>query len=155
MRSMHMPCINIDGRVVTYIVDNCGCHICNSHGTAGTGYPRINIGGRPMRLSRVVYQSEVGKLTDGQVIRHTCDNPLCINPAHLIPGTHADNVLDRVARNRSAKGERNGRAKLTEKQVRDILASTNATESLARQYNVSPKLIYLIRRRKCWASLDA
>ncbi|ACP44084.1 hypothetical protein VPP93_gp13 [Vibrio phage VP93] len=37
------------------------------------------------------------------VVRHTCDNPRCINPDHLIGGTIADNNRDRAERGRSAK----------------------------------------------------
>jgi hypothetical protein len=39
---------------------------------------------------------------------HTCDNPPCINPAHLKQGTHADNVADRDKKNRIACGDENG-----------------------------------------------
>ena len=37
------------------------------------------------------------------VIRHICDNPACINPGHLVPGTQQDNIADRVKRGRTAK----------------------------------------------------
>lgn len=47
-------------------------------------------------------------ITD-DVIMHSCDNPSCINPNHLTKGTHYDNVQDRVSKNRSAVGIRNGR----------------------------------------------
>lgn len=86
-----------------------------------------------------------------QVVRHTCDNPRCINPAHLIGGTHADNVRDRVERNRSAIGSRNGRAKLTEGRVRKIRRNNVETISgLSREYKVSRRLIKLIKDNKCW-----
>lgn len=44
-----------------------------------------------------------------EVVRHTCDNTLCCNPAHLQAGTQLENIADRVARNRSAVGPANGR----------------------------------------------
>lgn len=36
------------------------------------------------------------------VVRHSCDNPRCCNPRHLIEGTHAENVHDMVAKGRAA-----------------------------------------------------
>lgn len=38
--------------------------------------------------------------------RHTCDNPPCINPEHLLEGSHAENMADAAARNRTARGPR-------------------------------------------------
>lgn len=48
-------------------------------------------------------------LTTDQVIRHKCDNPSCININHLLIGTQADNIKDKVERNRQATGSKNGR----------------------------------------------
>lgn len=43
---------------------------------------------------RVSYEHFIGPIPAGAIIRHFCDNPLCINPTHLEPGTQADNMRD-------------------------------------------------------------
>lgn len=59
------------------------------------------------RVSYQVFTKE--DINSNDIICHICDNPACINPKHLFKGTHADNVRDRVNKNRSASGENNGR----------------------------------------------
>src|SRR5262245_38056366 len=39
-----------------------------------------------------------GPIADGQLVRHTCDNPPCCNPRHLILGSDADNTRDAIER---------------------------------------------------------
>lgn len=85
------------------------------------------------------------------VIRHTCDNRKCINPEHLILGTHQDNVRDRVARGRSANGKNNGRSKLTERQALTIYKDkTHTRTELARRYNVDRQVIRKIQIGETW-----
>lgn len=50
---------------------------------------------------RLMWERLHGEALGELILRHSCDNPPCINPAHLSPGTHADNVQDRVDRSRS------------------------------------------------------
>jgi hypothetical protein len=50
---------------------------------------------------RVVYEALVGSIPEGLELRHSCDNPSCVNPSHLLPGTHAENMKDMADRNRS------------------------------------------------------
>ena len=49
---------------------------------------------------RVAFMLAGGAIDDGAVIRHTCDNPACVNPAHLLSGRNIDNVRDMWRRGR-------------------------------------------------------
>lgn len=40
------------------------------------------------------FEQANGPVPDGKIVRHTCHNPGCVNPAHLVLGTHADNMAD-------------------------------------------------------------
>lgn len=69
----------------------------------GTFFIRRDPPGRHGKLiqttaHRMAYQLTNGAIDDGLVVRHTCDNPPCCNPAHLIPGTIADNSRDAMER---------------------------------------------------------
>src|SRR5438552_3767215 len=76
------------------------------------------------RLSWIIHRGPIPK---GMFVLHNCpggDNPRCVNPKHLWLGTQADNVLDLIKKGRRphdyAKGEKNGRAKLTNRDVLTI-----------------------------------
>lgn len=87
----------------------------------------------------------------GMVVRHACNNPACVNPAHLAIGTPQDNSDDMVTADRQAKGSSNGRAKLTEDDVVLILRDQTSTNTeLARRFGVSQVMISQIKRRKKW-----
>lgn len=100
---------------------------------------------------RVSFMLNAGiSLTTNDVIMHTCDNPKCVNPRHLVNGTHITNVEDRVSKGRSAKGIANGRSKLTLAEVESIKLSSDTHASLARYYDVSSKAIRNIRNGVSW-----
>jgi hypothetical protein len=66
------------------------------------GYPRANFNGNYNgKVHRIVWELHNNKSAKGYVIRHTCDNPRCINPKHLVIGTDVQNVQDRQQRNRA------------------------------------------------------
>jgi hypothetical protein len=75
-----------------------------------------------LRAHRVAWELLRGKIPKGKDILHSCDNCSCVNPSHLRPGTSADNHKDMIHHGHSPIGEKNGMARLTEKQVMDILA---------------------------------
>lgn len=140
-------------REIQFRVGPGGCHICTSHCADDRGYPQIRPsgrGGRCTRLTRVVYEAVYGPIPAGQVVRHSCDNPGCINIDHLLLGTQQDNVDDRETRGRGAKGEKHGRAKLTVENVREIRASTATRAELAAKFGVSRSAIQMVQNRKNW-----
>ena len=91
-------------------------------------------------------------------ILHHCDNKICVRPDHLFLGDDRDNMQDLLKKGRfpSRKGERNGRAKLTEEDVRAIhtaLACRARVAAIAAHYNVSVSTIIHIERGIIWPDL--
>ncbi len=110
------------------------------------GYGRFAAGKRMRIASRVAYELTHGPLGTNEA-RHTCDNPPCCNPAHLIPGTHAENMADMARRERAPK------RRLTGPQVLDIRsrAAVGArVVDLAAEFGVTPSNISQIVTRRIW-----
>lgn len=113
---------------------------------------------------RVAYEIVTGEILDKDtVLLHKCDNPSCVNPAHLIPGTQGDNVRDCVAKgrfknpSRGRRGETNFFVKLTEKQVRAIIedrATGMSYAKLAERHNISKSQVARICSRQAWIHIQ-
>lgn len=128
-----------------------GCDLVISHQPHKYGHISVVIDGVKRLIHRIVYENNFGKIPEGQIVRHKCDNPNCINIEHLELGTHADNVADRVERNRSATGVSNGRAKLTEDNVRFIRNNElNSNLELSKMFSVDTKVIRDVKSFKTW-----
>jgi len=137
--------------VVEYTITPAGCWECTSGTPGESGHHRVYHGGRMRPAHHVTYEEATGApVPAGLLLRHTCDNPPCVNPAHLIPGTDLENVADRVGRGRSARGERNGAAKLTADRVRLVRRSSLPTRALARELGVCPRAIRKVRQWITW-----
>lgn len=93
-----------------------------------------------------------------EVVRHACDVPACVNPAHLLAGDHAANMQDAVDRGRTTRGERNFFAKLTRAQVveiRDRYAAGGVTQyALALEFGIKQPTVSNIVAGRFWGWLD-
>lgn len=66
-------------------------------------YGKFSIGFNRFTAHRFSYYLHTGVNPKELHVLHKCDNPRCINPNHLFLGTNADNVADKVLKNRQAR----------------------------------------------------
>ncbi len=121
------------------------------------GYGRRRFNGEKQLVHRMVYMLIHGgnPIPFGLLVCHTCDNPSCINPAHLFLGTQADNRQDCINKNRqrAASGEKHWASKLTEVQARRIKSSPLLSDILAKTYGVTVETVYNIKKGRTWKHL--
>lgn len=121
------------------------------------GYGKFTKKGWPDRAHQAAFIIAHGHIPDGQIVRHICDNPPCINPDHLIVGTFADNAADRVQRDRfNRKSGRYNRVRLSMSLAREIRAKHSLGVSrgaLAAQYGVGADQISRVIHHINWKEI--
>ncbi|HBO3538556.1 TPA: hypothetical protein L5597_004146 [Pseudomonas aeruginosa] len=124
------------------------------------GYGNCTVNKESLGAHRVAFWLSNGDFPANMHVCHTCDNPSCCNPSHLMLGTVDSNYIDMLIKGRSgftknrAIGTRNANAKLTDQQVSDIRRAYASGEGnqyeLAARYGVSQAAIGSILRNKTW-----
>ena len=86
---------------VSLVFDTDECVLWPGGLRSSGGYGAIGVGGKHHQAHRLIYEI-VNKccILPGWKVRHTCDNPPCVNARHLILGTQADNMADCARRGR-------------------------------------------------------
>ena len=125
------------------------------------GYGQFHLNGKHRIASRVVWLLVYDYLPVKACILHECDNPKCVRPTHLFPGSRKDNSIDMVAKGRYKVpgfcGSRHPRSKLNERKVLEIrrLYSTGTVTQrvLAADYGVTQHLINMIVLNRLWTHI--
>jgi len=109
-----------------------------------------------VRANRLSYEYYYGIPPNNMEVCHKCDNPACVNPNHLFLGSKRDNQLDKIAKNRQARGTINGRSKLTEFDIiniRQLYKQGTTCQMLANMYNMGWTTINNIIKRNIWTHI--
>ncbi|HJQ33318.1 MAG TPA: HNH endonuclease [Pyrinomonadaceae bacterium] len=161
---LHLTQINRFLHNVDYSGSPDSCWLWTGHVQQRTGYGTISINGRELRVHRVAYFLEHGRIDESLMVLHKCDVRLCVNPAHLYQGTAKDNSTDTSRRGRVPRmyGETNGKAKLTRQTVKAIKRMLADKASgrchlrqykIARQFGVSEATVSYLKNGGRWDSL--
>lgn len=152
-----IPCANLakiqppEERFWSKVTKTAGCWLFDKPGT--DGYGKFWVNGRSVHAHRFAWELVNGPMPPEMVARHTCDNPLCVRPDHVVPGSNLDNTQDMIERGRKPIGEQSSNAKLTAVEVIEIRARRTKGEKLAvlaAAYGMSHAQISAISRRKSW-----
>jgi len=122
-----------------YLEEDTNCWIVNF--SPATRTPQIGVEQVLIQCSRVAYTLLKKAIPDKQEVCHICDNPRCINPAHLFLGTHQENMDDMVSKNRVSTHMR----KLSDSQVIEIkklLFLKKEHQDIANQLNISVTAVH-------------
>jgi hypothetical protein len=107
------------------------------------GYGRISTQGRGvLPAHRASYILAHGEIPAGLHILHRCDNPPCVNPAHLFLGTHDDNMRDMAAKGRAVSRPRIKVPQETVNRVRELRAQGLTGSQIAAATGVKPGYVY-------------
>lgn len=167
---MGRPLISLTEKFWKYVRKTDGCWLWTAAPCGSHGYGHMRSGDGPYVMAhRYSWEIHVGPIPFGLQVLHRCDVPLCVNPSHLFLGTQADNIADKVAKGRqargetsgrytkperTARGERHGMARLTEEKVKEIRARRANGEkqnALAAEFGVGTSTISRVVRGAHWA----
>jgi hypothetical protein len=110
------------------------------------GYGQFKIAGRPLMAHRVSFMIATGRDPGDCFVLHSCDNQACVNPRHLIEGTHQDNMDDMKKKGRQGK-------KLNKKKALAIRKARGTHREIADRFGVTYRTVGQIKKGETWATI--
>ena len=138
------------------MLTGCGCFEVMSHHQERCGYSQVKRNKTILMAHRWVYQEYIEDIPDGMLVLHRCDNRVCVSPAHLYLGSHAQNANDMRTKGRSncLGGASSPHAKLTQSDVDSIrlfyYSGFKTKAELSRIYKVTKTNIGHIIAERSW-----
>lgn len=133
-----------------------------THDQNSNGYGRFSLKDRSLSAHRVAFEIFGAKIPADKVVCHTCDNRLCVNPAHLWLGTQSENLVDAARKGRmfqpDTRADKNGNTKLTWDDVLNIRKQVSngvRQNDVARAFGVSPSTVANIKNHQTWRAENA
>lgn len=135
------------------------CHIWTG-ATNSNGYSTFRVGHGPDRrmtgAHRVAYELSIGPITGNLQVCHSCDNRLCVNPAHLFTGTNKENHHDAARKGRSRSGD--SRLNLEQRKAllqrtSELPHTTENVKAICQEFGVSPSTVYQTYNGKLYQAL--
>lgn len=121
------------------------------------GYGVFWFEGRLTGAHRASWIIHNGEISDRLCVLHRCDVGCCVNPDHLFLGTQAENLADMRAKGRGSSGhvygEKCGKSKLKESEVREIIRLSKLgyrQRDIAARYGIHQSGVWGIVHRKTW-----
>ena len=135
--------------------DYCWNWVATKH---ARGYGKLIIKWKAQLAHRVSWMLKYGRIPGALLVCHKCDNPSCVRPGHLFLGTTQDNIADKVAKGRQARGQSNGKSVLSESEVVDIRrkykTGNYSQADLGFEYGIHQTHVGFIVRRVTWRHVE-
>lgn len=82
----------VETRILSRIKEENGCWVWQGH-ISSDGYGRVYWNERQWLAHRAAYTLWAGPVAEGLELDHLCRNRQCVNPEHLEPVTHSENMM--------------------------------------------------------------
>lgn len=113
-----------------------------------SGRPTFTLDGKKIIAYRLVYELTTGDILGDRLARHKCDNEVCCNPYHIVPGSHEQNMDDMKTRQRHGLPHNAVRA------IRKSLAGGMTQAVVAELFGVSRETISAIATERVYAHVN-
>lgn len=160
--------LTVGGKVNKFNITRIAKYVTKIPGTTCTGwaaykdkdgYPNIQLPSiRTRRVLRILWKELYGEIPEGMVVRHTCNNPSCLNPQHLVIGTKSENAIDAVY---AGTLPRMYITPYQAKLIKGLLKAKNPkvtvsywAKVVAGVFKVSQDLVRAIARGKSWSHIQ-
>ena len=123
-------------------------------GLTVAGYGKVKMRPKTLTAHRVAYV--IANKESPSLIMHSCDNRKCVNPAHLMAGTHKENMADMARKGRQAFGDRHGRTHLSDEDVsklRLMYAEGAKMKAIAAHFGIKKGSVTNIACGRYWPHL--